>query len=84
MLMFQARCQPSDEYSVYVRHQLLCPKREPQLPLASPGDPPRPAGRSDPGSFEVTAFALGPSVHETLCVPSKSGVSVSLSPIDFL
>ena len=30
-------------------------------------------------------FFLGPGVHkETLCVPSKSGVSVSPSPVEFL
>ena len=28
---------------------------------ASPGDSPRPAGRSDSGSYQITAFALGPS-----------------------
>ena len=49
---------------------------------ASPGDPPRPAGRSGPGSYEVTAFSLGPCEHKTLCAPSKSGVSLSLSPVE--
>ena len=29
-------------------------------------------------------FALGPSAHENLCVPSKSGVSISPSPAAFL
>ena len=27
---------------------------------------------------------LGPDVHTTLCVPSKSGVSVSPSPVEVL
>ena len=27
---------------------------------------------------------LGPDAHTTLCVPSKSGVSVSLSPVEVL
>ena len=34
----------------------------------------RPAERSSPGSFEVTAFALCPSECETLTAPSKSEV----------
>ena len=29
-------------------------------------------------------FSLGPGAHETLCTPSKSGVSVSPSPVKFL
>ena len=52
-------------------------------PPASPGDPPRPAGKSGPGSYEVTAFALGPSVRETLCVSPKSGVCFP-HPVEFL
>ena len=53
--------------------------------LTSPGDPPRPASRSGPGSYEVTAFfPWGPCVHKTLCVPSKSWVSVSPSPVELL
>ena len=34
---------------------------------------PRPVGRSGPGSCEVTAVALHPSTHETLCAPSEPG-----------
>ena len=30
------------------------------------------------------SFPLGPVVHTTLCVPSKSGVSVSPSPVEVL
>ena len=44
----------------YICHQCLCPQGEPQLPPTSPGDPPRPAGRSVPGSYQITAFALRP------------------------
>ena len=51
----------------YLRPQCVHPQGEIQLPPASPGDPPRPAGRSGLHSCEVTAFALGPSVHETVC-----------------
>ena len=68
----------------YLYHQCSCPHSEPQPPSASLGGPPRPSGRSGPGSYEVTAFSLGPSVHETLCVSSKRGVSLSPSPVEFL
>ena len=57
----------------YVRHQLLCPKREPEPSPASLEDPLRPAGRFGPGSCEVTTFVLGPGVHETLYASSKNG-----------
>ena len=42
----------------YACHQCLCPDSEPQLTPVSSGEPPRPAGRSDVGAYEVTAFAL--------------------------
>lgn len=62
---------------VYVFHQLLCPKRRIQIPATSSVDLPKPArSRSGPGSYEVIALALGPSVHETWCASSKSGVSL--------
>ena len=75
---------PLDGHSPLCPAPALWPQREPQLPPASPGDPPRPAGRSGPGSYGVTAFALGPGACDTLCVPSESGVSVSPSPVQFL
>lgn len=68
----------------YVSDLLLWPKKEPLLPSASPGDPPRPEDRSVQGSYEVTAFAFGSSVWETLCVPSKSRISVASSPVELL
>ena len=49
--------------------QCLCPCSEPQPPPTFTGDPLIPAGRSGPGSYEVTAFSLVPGVHETLCTP---------------
>ena len=52
------------------RCQCLCPHNEPQPP-ASTEDPPVPAGRSGPGSYEVTAFFLCPALHETLSAPSR-------------
>lgn len=42
----------------YACHQCLS-LSEPQLTPVSSGEPPRPAGRSDVGSYEVTAFTLG-------------------------
>ena len=68
----------------YLHHQCPCPNSEPQPLPTSAGDPLRPAGGSGPGSYKVTAFSLGPGVHETLYVLSKSGVSVSPSPVEFL
>ena len=65
--------------SQYLCHQCPCPHSEPQLPSASPGDPQRPAGRSGPGFYEVTAFSLGPGIRETLCAPTRSGVCFSQS-----
>ena len=59
-------------------------KKEPQLPTTASGDPPKPAGRSGPGSYEVIALALGLTVYETLCASSKSGVSVSPSLVKLL
>ena len=60
-------------------NQCLCPQGELQLPPASPGDSPGSACGSDPGSFQMTASALGLGACEILCVPFKSGVSVSHS-----
>ena len=51
---------------------------------ASPGDWSKPAGWSGPGSYQIAAFALGPSVLKTLCVPFRSKVSISSSPIGLL
>ena len=36
------------------------------------------------GSYQITAFALGHSVHEILCVPFKSAVSISPSHVELL
>ena len=33
---------------------------------------PKPTGRSGSGTYEVTAFAVGPSAHEIVCTPLKS------------
>ena len=41
----------------------------------------RSASGSDPGSFQITAFALDASMCEILCAPSKSGVTISHSPL---
>ena len=60
--------------------QCLCPQGELQLPPVCPGGPPRSAGGSDSGSFQITASALDPRACEILCVPFKSGVSYFPQP----
>ena len=71
--------------------QCPCPCNEPQPPSASAGDPPTLGDRSGSGgrSGSVScgghcSFLLSPDTHTTFCVPSKSGVSVSLSPVEVL
>ena len=54
------------------------------MPPASTEDHPIPTGSYDPDSYEVTAFSPSLGVHEILCVPSKSRVSVSPSLVEFL
>ena len=68
----------------YLCHQCPFPHSEPQPPPSSPGDPPSPAVRSGPGLYEVTGFALVSSMHETLCAPSKRGVSVFPSFVELV
>ena len=60
-------------------HRCLCPQGEFQLPPASLEGSPISAGGSDPGTFQITASALGPRACEFLCVPFKSGTSISYS-----
>ena len=50
----------------------------------TPGDPPRPAGKSGPVFYQITAFTLGPRVYEILCMPFKSEVSISINPEELL
>ena len=56
----------------------------PRFPPASPGGSPRLASRSDPGSLQITASALGSEACEVLCAPFKSCVSICLSPLALL
>ena len=49
-------------------------------PLVSLGDSPRQIDRSGLGSYQITAFALGPGPHKILCALVKSEVSISPSP----
>ena len=57
--------------------QCRCPHGEPQPqpPPASAGDPLKVAGSSGHSPTGSLLLPLGPDVHTTLCVPSKSGVS---------
>ena len=51
-----------------------------RLPPTSLRGSPRPAGRSGPGSYQITAFALG-IVYEILFAPFKSDTSISPRPV---
>lgn len=42
------------------------------------------SGRSVSLSYKTTAFCMGPSAHKILCVPLKSEVFISLSPVGLL
>ena len=64
--------------------QCLRLQGELQLLPASLGDSLRSECRSDPGSFQMTASALGPNACEVLCEPVKSGVSISHRPLALL
>ena len=64
--------------------QCPCPHGEPQplLPLQETLQHQKAGLAQSPlGSL---LLPLGPDVHTTLCVPSKSGVSVSPSPVEVL
>ena len=50
---------------------------QPQPPPTSP----KPAGRSDPVSYQITAFGLSLSACKILCVSFKSGVCISHNPL---
>ena len=47
-------------------------------------DSPEPAGRSIPGSYQITSFALDPSAYEVLCMPFKSEVPFFFYPLELL
>lgn len=68
----------------YLYHQCPYPHSEPHSSPASPRDPPRPAGRSCPGSYDIISFALGPHAHKTSYVSSKSSTSPSPSAVEHL
>ena len=78
--MIQARCllpfrvQVDEPFPVFSPCFSDCRERH-SCPLLPPWDPPRPTGRSEPDSYEVTAFSLCPGVHETLvCLPRKESL----------
>ena len=60
------------EYTPIPLPPVFLSPRWPQPPPAFPGDATEPAKTSVSGSYEVTAFSLGPSAHKTLCAPSNS------------
>ena len=74
----------TNEYSQYLLHQCLCPQSEPQvLPPPQETLQVHQVGLAQ-ASMKSLLFSLGPSVHETLCTFSKSGVSVSPGSVEFL
>ena len=62
-------------------HQCRYPQGELHLPPISLGSSPILAGRSDPGSFQITSSSLSPGACEILCMPLKTGVLISHSPL---
>ena len=67
---------------LYFCHHCLCPQGGAELPLASLRNPPRPAGRPSLGTYQITAFSVGPGTREILCVPFKNEVSISPQPCE--
>ena len=67
-------------------HQCLCPHSELQPSPASAGDPPIPAGRSAPGSYEAIAFFPWVLMNMRCCVwlPRGEFLSFPPSPVEFL
>ena len=57
--MVASRRAHNIEYSLVSLPPVSLSHSEPQPPPASPGVPPRPAGRSGPHSYEVSAFSPG-------------------------
>ena len=64
--------------------QCPCLHGETKPPATSAGDPPTVAGRSGSVSVGSVLLPLDPDAHTALYVPSKSGVSVSPSPVEVL
>ena len=66
-------------------HQCLCPHSEPQPPPLPPQETlqyQQVGLAQDP--MRSLLFPLDPGARETLCAPSKSGVSFSACPVEFL
>ena len=79
----------TEEYSLLSLLPVSLSPQWAQMHTASAGDPSRLPWRSGPGSYEGIVFVFvlfspDPSVHKTLCVPYKSGISFALSPVDSL
>ena len=62
--------------------QCLCLQSETLPPSLLEGGAPTPAGRSS--LCRQYFFLLGSGLHITLCVPYKSGFSISPSPVEVL
>ena len=66
------------------RYQCLCPHNEPQPPPASTETLQYQQIGHAQAPVMSLLFLLGPSVHKNLCAVSKSAVSVSCCPVEFL
>ena len=64
MALASTNVQVVEGVSQNVFCQCLCPQVKLQLPPANLVDSPGSAGRSDPGSYQVTVYSLGPGTHE--------------------
>ena len=64
--------------------QCPCPHIETDPPPTSEGDFLTLAGKSGSVSIGSLLLPLSPHTHTILCVPSKSGLSVSPSPVEVL
>lgn len=65
-------------------HQYLCPYSEHQLPLPLQVTLQYQQVGLAQAPVKLLLLPLGSGVHETVCAPLKSGISVSPSPLEFL
>ena len=65
----------------YYCHRYLYPLGEPQPPSHLSRRFSKISSRSGLGSYQIFAFALGPSKHEILCASFRIEVDISPSPV---
>ena len=84
----EPRWQPPSSHgwicpTVSITHDYM-PRVSHSYPFASPGDSASPAGKSGPGSYQITPFAVSLGVCEFLCVPFKNEGCISPSSVRLL